>query len=78
MLVSDTILWYVEFSLVLYRMSKSMQILMNVTTILVNTLVPTMKVHLSVGVMKDTGWKEVQPALVGSTVLLDGVVFSYV
>ena len=59
-------------------MSKSMQILMNVTTILVTTLAPTMKGRLCVGVMKDIDWKEAQPALVGSTVLLGGVVFSYV
>ena len=37
-----------------------LQILMNVTVILVTTLVPTMKAHLCVGVMKDIDWKEAQ------------------
>ena len=37
-----------------------LQISMNVTAILVTTLAPTMLVHLCVGVMKDTDWKEAQ------------------
>ena len=58
----------------LHDESLTLQILMNVTTILATTLVPTMKAHLCVGVMKDTDWKEAQPAMVGSTVLLDAAV----
>ena len=38
------------------------------------TLVPTMKAHLCVGVMKDIDWKEAQTAMVGNTVLLDAAV----
>ena len=48
----------------------TLQISMNVTAILVTTPAPTMKAHLCVGVMKDTDWKEAQPAMVCHTVLL--------
>ena len=47
---------------------------MNVTAILVTTLAPTMKAHLSVGVMKDIDWKEAQSAMVCCTVLLGAAV----